>query len=133
MNWNNDKLNEIQQIEYNLINSVNCGSYSTLFTNFMHSTSELIDKESNTKKIHISPYKQQLDKDVEQVAYYIETGCSTDDAIKMCGFDKSGFYDKINDTHKLILQAARKIRIVNRLKSNSLKAAINYNKQIINK
>ena len=67
MNWNNDKLNEIQQLEYNLIYNVNCGSYSTLFTKFMHSTSEWIDKESSAKEIHISPYKQQLDKDVKLI------------------------------------------------------------------
>jgi len=114
MNWNNDKLNEIQQLEYNLIYNVNCGSYSTLFTKFMHSTSEWIDKESSAKEIHISPYKQQLDKDVKLIAYYIESGMITDDALKLAGIDKSGFYDRINDTHKLVLNAARKKRKHNR-------------------
>jgi len=114
MNLNNDKLNVIQQLEYNLIYNVNCGSYSTLFTKFMHSTSEWIDKESNAKEIHISPYKQQLDKDVKLIAYYIESGMITDDALKLAGIDKSGFYDRINDTHKLVLNAARKKRKHNR-------------------
>lgn len=50
MNWNNAKLNEIQQLEYNLIYNVNCCSYSTLFTKFMHSTSEWIDSK-NEKEV----------------------------------------------------------------------------------
>lgn len=131
MNWNNAKLNEIQQIEYNLINSVNCGSYSTLFTKFIHSTSEWIDKESNAKEIHISPYKQQLDKDVEQVAYNIECGYTTDESIAMIGKNSSDFRKSLNDTHRLILGAARKIRLVNKTKNEALKQKVNY-KQIKN-
>ena len=38
----------------------------------------------------------------------------TDDALKLAGIDKSGFYDRINDTHKLVLNAARKKRKHNR-------------------
>ena len=62
MNWNNEKLNEIQAIENALIFNTNCGSSSNLFTNFIHSTSEWIDKENTFKKIHISPFKIELDK-----------------------------------------------------------------------
>ena len=76
----------------------------------MHSTSEWIDKECNSKEIHISLYKQQLDKDKKLIAYYVESGMITGDALKLAGIDKSGFYDRINDTHKLVLNAARKKR-----------------------
>jgi hypothetical protein len=114
MIWNNDKLNEIQQIEYDLINSINCGSNSNLFTNFIHSTSEWIDKEHNAKKIHISPFKAELDKQVELVAYHIECGLRTDDAIASIGTNASDFRKKLNDTHRLILLAARKKRLHNK-------------------
>jgi len=111
MNWNNDKLNEIQQIENNLIYSANCGSDSKLFTNFIHQTSEWIDKENNAKHIHISPYKLKLDMDVDLVAYKIECGMRTDDAIVSIGTNASDFRKKLTDTHRLILGAARKKRL----------------------
>lgn len=114
MNWNNDKLNEIQKIENNLINSINCGSDSKLFTNFIHSTSEWIDKENTAKEIHISPFKVELDKQVDLVAYHIESGCRSRDAIKQLGINESDWYKKLSDTHRLILRAARKKRKHNR-------------------
>jgi len=117
MNWHNDKLNEIQQIEYNLINSVNCGSNSKLFTSFMHSTSEWIDRESNAKRIHISPFKQELDKLVDTVAYYIECGEITERAVTLAGACFNTIKPKLTDTHKNILKAARKQRIINKLKN----------------
>ena len=114
MNWNNDKLNEIQAIEDNLIFNANCGSNSVLFTNFIHSTSEWIDKENNAKEIHISPYKVQLDMDVELVAYYIETGLITDDAIAKVCINRDKFYENITDTHRIILKKAMVKRTKNR-------------------
>lgn len=117
MNWNNDKLNEIQQIEYNLINSINCGSDSKLFTTFIHSTSEWIDKESNAKDVHISQYKTELDKLVEMVAYYIECGYITETAFSLCGTSVKRYKDKLTDTHIRILQQARKQRSINKQKN----------------
>lgn len=125
-------LQEIQSLENKLIYSDNCGSYSTIFTEMMYKTSEWIDKESNAKEIHISPYKKQLDKDVEQVAYNIECGYTTDESIAMIGKNSSDFRKALNDTHRLILVAARKIRLVNKTKNESLKQKLNY-KQIKNK
>lgn len=121
MNWNNDKLNEIQQIEYNLINSVNCGSNSKLFTSFIHSTSEWIDRECNAKQIHVSPYKTELYKKVELVAYNIECGNQVNRAIEMIGTNASKFRKQLTDTHKLIIQAARKQRKINQLKNGIIK------------
>jgi hypothetical protein len=114
MNWQNPKLNEIQSIEDNLIFNANCGSNSTLFTNFIHSTSEWIDKECNAKKIHISPFKVELDKQVELVAYHIECGMVTDAAILSIGKQPTEFRSKLTDTHHNILWAARKKRKHNR-------------------
>jgi hypothetical protein len=114
MNWNNDKLNEIQAIEDSLIYSANCGSSSKLFTTFIHSTSEWIDKENTAKEVHISPYKIQLDKDIDLVAYHIESGYRTDDAFEAAGLNRHSFYSKMTDTHHNILNAARKKRKHNR-------------------
>lgn len=125
-------LQEIQSLENKLIYSDNCGSYSAIFTEMMYKTSEWIDKESNAKEIHISPYKKQFDKDVEQVAYNIECGYTTDESIAMIGKNSSDFRKALNDTHRLILVAARKIRLVNKTKNEVLKQKLNY-KQIKNK
>ncbi|MCE2706934.1 MAG: hypothetical protein LW807_07650 [Proteobacteria bacterium] len=51
MNWNNDKLNEIQAIENNLINSINSGSSSKLFTTFIHSTVEYNNPKTNDETV----------------------------------------------------------------------------------
>ncbi len=132
MNWNNDKLNEIQQIENNLIYSINCGSNSTLFTNFIHSTSEWIDRDFQHKEIHISPFKVELDKLVDTIAYYIECGETTEKAVSLAGACFQTITPKLTQTHKDILWAARKQRRINKLKNESLKAAINYRKLNIN-
>lgn len=87
------------------------GSDSLLFTEMITMTSYWIDKESYNKKIHISPFKQELDKQVELVAYKIECGMRTDDAIGSIGTNASDFRKKLTDTHRLILGAARKKRL----------------------
>lgn len=112
------KEKEIQSLEYQLRNTPNCGSSSQLFTAMMHKTSEWIDKESNNKAIHVSPYKTELDKQVEQIAYYIECGEITENAILLTGTCRNTILPKLTDTHKRILQAARKQRIINKLKNN---------------
>jgi hypothetical protein len=61
----------IQALEDQLIYSSNCGSSSLLFTEMMHATSECIDKDYQHKDIHISPFKVELNKEVELVAYYV--------------------------------------------------------------
>lgn len=107
-------LKEIQTLEDKLIYSDNCGSFSAIFTEMMYKTSEWIDKEASAKAIHISPFKAELDKQVELVAYHIECGMRTDDAFDASGLNRHTVYDKINDTHRLILAAARKKRKHNR-------------------
>jgi len=66
----------IQSLEDKLIHSNNCGSQSVLFTEMMHATSEWIDKESSAKRIHVSPFKLDIDKEVDLVAYHITCGYS---------------------------------------------------------
>ena len=107
-------LKEIQTLEDKLIYSDNCGSNSTIFTEMMYKTSEWIDKEASAKEVHISPYKVQLDKDIDMVAYYIESGMRTDDAFEVAGLNRHNFYSKMTDTHHSILNAARKKRKHNR-------------------
>jgi hypothetical protein len=131
MNWNNEKLNEIQAIEDSLIYSANCGSSSKLFTSFMHSTSEWIDKENNDKTIHISPFKVELDKLVDTIAYYIECGEIIEKAVTLAGACFNTIKPKLTQTHKDILWAARKQRLVNKLKNDKLKASVNYNKKCV--
>ena len=115
MNWNCDKLNEIQSIE-NLLSSNPSGS-SPLFTSFIHATSEWIDKDYNGKKMNISPYKIELDKTVNLIAYYIECGYTTEVAMTMCGKNKHTIYEKFTDTHYMILRAARNQRTINKNKN----------------
>jgi hypothetical protein len=107
----------IQALEDQLIYSSNCGSSSLLFTEMMHATSEWIDKDYQHKDIHISPFKVELDKEVELVAYYIECGYIFDTAVRMIGKNTSDFRNKLTDTHKHILQVARKQRKINKLKN----------------
>jgi hypothetical protein len=129
MNWNNDKLNDIQAIENSLIYSANCGSSSKLFTTFIHSTSEWIDKDFQHKEIHVSPFKVELDKIVDTIAYYIECGEITEKAVVLSGACFNTIKTKLTQTHKNILWAARKQRLVNKLKNDKLKASVNYNKK----
>ena len=125
-------LKEIQNIENLLINSVNCGSSSKLFTEMMHKTSEWIDRDFKHEEQYISPYKLELDKTIDNVAYYIECGETTENAFKLVGKDIKAIKPKLTDTHRNILWAARKQRIVNKLKNESLKNRIKY-KQLNNK
>ena len=115
MNWNNDKLNAIQQMEYELI--VNPSGISPLFTNLIHSTSEWIDKDFKYKEIHISPFKAELDKTVDLIAYYIECGNTTEVSISLVGKDRKTITPMFTDTHHRILWAARKQRLINKLKN----------------
>lgn len=110
-------LAQIQSLETQLINTPNCGSDSPLFTAMMHATSEWIDKESNAKEIHISPFKLEVDKTVELIAYYIESGYNTDEAFNLAGKDSSDYRKKLNDTHLLILKNARNKRLINKHKN----------------
>lgn len=107
-------LQEIQSLENKLIYSDNCGSYSAIFTEMMYKTSEWIDKDYQHKKVHISPFKVELDKQVDMVAYYIECGSNTDTAISLIGKNNSDFRKQLTDTHHNILLAARKKRKHNR-------------------
>ena len=107
----------IQSLEDKLIHSNNCGSQSVLFTEMMHATSEWIDKDYQHKEIHISPFKRELDKLVDTIAYYIECGEVTEKAVTLAGGCFNTIKPKLTDTHKHILQAARKIRKINRLKN----------------
>lgn len=108
---------EIQNLETQLINTPNCGSGSQLFTAMMHKTSEWIDKESNAKAIHVSPFKLEVDKTVELIAYHITCGYNTDEAFNLAGKDSSDFRKTLNDTHLLILKRARTQRLINKYKN----------------
>ena len=110
-------LKEIQSLENQLINNPNCGSSSLLFTAMMHKTSEWIDKDYQHKEIHISPFKRELDKLVDTIAYYIECGEITEKAVTLAGACFNTIKPKLTDTHKHILQAARKQRKINKLKN----------------
>jgi len=112
MNWNNDKLNEIQSIEYQLI--ANPSGESPLFTSLIHTTSEWIDRDYQHKKVHISPFKLELDKQVDIVAYHIECGYIFDVACSMIGKNTTDFRKQLTDTHKRILVAARNKRKINK-------------------
>ena len=115
MNWNNEKLNEIQAIENILYHSTNHDC--TLKTALIHQTSEWIDQDYQHKKLHISPFKVELDKQVELVAYYIECGYIFDTAVRMIGKNTSDFRKQLTDTHNHIIQVARKQRKINKLKN----------------
>jgi len=110
-------LKEIQNLEYQLLNTPNCGSDSVLFTEMMYKTNEWVDKEYNAKHVHISPYKVELDKQVDMIAYYIECGNQVNRAIYMIGKVPSKFRKSFTDTHKAIINAARKQRKINQLKN----------------
>ena len=110
-------LNEIQSLETQLIYSSNCGSSSLLFTAMMHKTSEWIDSNKPKEKFHISPFKRELDKLVSLVAYHIECGNTVNQAIELIGKNATDFRKALNDTHRDILESARKQRKINRLKN----------------
>lgn len=110
-------LKEIQSLEDKLIYSDNCGSNSTIFTEMMYKTNEWVDKEYNAKSVHISPYKVELDKQIELVAYYITCGETTDNAFLLAGLNRHSIQAKMTDTHHNILLAARKERTINRNKN----------------
>lgn len=107
------KLDKIQLNEYELA-SRGLGSDSKLFTDMMHKTKQWAEEFKNNKPLHVSPFKLELDKEVDLVAYYIECGYSTDIAVKMIGRNYCAFKIKITDSHNHILQAARKQRILNK-------------------
>jgi hypothetical protein len=83
----------------------------------MHRTSEWIESNKPNEKLHISPFKVELDKQVELVAYYIECGYIFDTAVRMIGKNTSDFRKQLTDTHNHIIQAARKQRKINKLKN----------------
>jgi len=112
MNWNNAKLNEIQAIENMLFNSKDYNG--SLRTAFIHKTSEWIDKDYQHKDIHISPFKRELDKLVDTIAYYIECGEITERAVVLAGACFNTIKPKLTQTHKDILWGARKKRKHNR-------------------
>ena len=110
-------LKEIQLLEDQLIYSSNCGSSSLLFTVMMHRTSEWIESNKPKESFHISPFKVELDKLVDNIAYYIECGEITEKAVILAGGCFNTIKPKLTDTHKHILQAARKQRKINKLKN----------------
>lgn len=103
-------LKGIQSLEDKLINQ-KLGSESLYFTEMIYGTKFWV---KGSEPLHISPYKIEMDKDVELVAYYIECGMRTDQAIMKIGKNVATFMDKLTDTHKYILSAARKQRKHNR-------------------
>ena len=110
-------LKEIQSLEDQLIYSSNCGSSSLLFTVMMHRTSEWIESNKPKESFHVSPFKVELDKLVDNIAYYIECGEITEKAVTLAGCCFNTIKPKLTDTHKHILQAARKQRKINKLKN----------------
>lgn len=110
-------LQEIQSLEDKLIYSDNCGSYSSIFTEMMYKTNEWIDKEALGKVIFISPYKSELDKTIDLVAYYIECGAVTDVAFNLAGANRTTVNAKMSDVHFMILHEARRQRQINNLKN----------------
>lgn len=127
MNWNNDKLNEIQQIEYNLINSVNCGSSSKLFTTFIHSTSEWIDSKNEKEIIeykevekYVIPegkaYKKHFItpdcmKDItDNIAKFISLGSNLNVACILSGYNYNVLRSKFNATHLAKFKRARELK-----------------------
>jgi hypothetical protein len=115
MNWNNEKLNEIQAIENILYHSTNHDG--SLKTALIHQTSEWIESNKPKETFHISPFKVELDKLVDNIAYYIECGEITEKAVILAGGCFNTIKPKLTDTHKHILQAARKQRKINKLKN----------------
>ena len=127
MNWNNAKLNEIQQIEYTLINSVNCGSYSTLFTKFMHSTSEWIDSKNEKEVLaykevekytmpHQRKYKHYFIesinmKDVtDDIAKFITQGSNLNVACMLSGYNYNVLRTRFKKEHLDKFAEARKLK-----------------------
>lgn len=136
MNWNNDKLNEIQQIEYNLINSVNCGSDSKLFTNFMHSTKEYINPKDEDEFMHYNmedfkpiekyviptytAYKKhylikpkQMDSIIDTIAKFIELGSNLNVACTLAGYTYNVLRPKFTNEHKAKFAKARELKFKN--------------------
>lgn len=85
MSWNNDKLNEIQQIEYNLINS-KVGSKSIIFTSFIHNTDEWIDSKNEKEVLDFKEVEKFVMPQQRKYKYhFIEPTCMkeiTDDIAK---------------------------------------------------
>lgn len=132
MNWNNEKLNEIQAIENELIYSVNCGSSSKLFTSFIHSTKEYISPETNEvldyKKLdcnQIEKFTKPRDKvykyhfiephcmkDItDDIAKYIRLGNNLNVACILAGYNYNVLRTRFTSDHKAKFARARELKI----------------------
>lgn len=107
----------IQSLEDELINNPECKTNSVIFTEMMYASSKWIDSTKPKGKIHISPYKFELDKHIEMVVYHIESGETTDSAMALCELNRFTIYDKLSDTHRLMLHKARNQRTINKNKN----------------
>ncbi len=112
MNWNNDKLNDIQQLEYQLLD--NPSGSSPLFTSFIHNTSEWIDTYNPKEIICISPFKVEHERLVFHVAFHISCGYTVNQSIEMIGKNASDFRRTLTDADRLVILAARKQRSINK-------------------
>ena len=130
MNWNNEKLNEIQQIEYNLINSINSGSDSHLFTKFMHSTSEWIDSKNEKEVLaykevekytmpHQRKYKHYFIepinmKDVtDDIAKFISQGSNLNVACMLSVYNYNVLRTRFKPEHLEKFKKARELKFMN--------------------
>jgi len=132
MNWNNPELNEIQAIENALINSVNCGSNSKLFSGFIHTTKQFTNPQLPDKNlINYKPIKlyyevqkrgykyytvlpNEMDKIVKDVAKLIEEGNNLNVACTLAGYTYNVLRPKFTSDHKQIFATARKIKYSNK-------------------
>lgn len=108
MNWNNDKLNAIQAIEYQLLD--NPSGSSPLFTSFIHNTSEWIDREYEHKTVHINPRLIEMNELVDRVAEYIKQRVPVNIAIGLVGKEHKWFRARLTEENNATLNKARQIR-----------------------
>lgn len=127
MNWNDAKLNEIQQIEYNLINSINSGSDSHLFTKFIHSTSEWIDSKNEKEVLEykevekfVMPkqrkYKHYFIEPInmkevtDDIAKYIRQGSNLNVACMLAGYNYNVLRTRFKPEHLAKFKRARELK-----------------------
>ncbi len=131
MNWNNDKLNEIQAIENNLINSINSGSSSKLFTTFIHSTVEYNNPKTNDETVlnykpidkFVMPkpraYKHHfirpncMEQITNDMVKLIQSGHNINVACLLVGYNYNVLRPRFTNEHKAKFKEARKIKYSN--------------------
>ena len=129
MNWNNDKLNEIQAIEYQLI--ANPSGASILFTSLIHKTKmynnpsdkDLIDYNkldiNQIKKFTIPQtrtYKHHfvqpscMKEITDDIAKYIQNGNNLNVACILSGYNYNVLRPKFTNEHKAKFKQARELK-----------------------